>query len=246
MPVRTLVLFLSFLAASCGGLSGPQYEYEEDLYLRLDGSATLYVNSSIAGLNALRGARFDVTPGARVDRASVRDYFATPATRVRRLNLSRRQNRRFVHLRIDVDDVTRLPEAAPFAWSSYEFSRAGETFEYRQLVGASVGLPVGEVGWTGRELVAFRVHVPSQVVDHNAGAGNLKRGNILVWEQPLTDRLRGEPLALHARLETTSILSRTLVLFATTLGAVGAVFGLIIWLMLRRGERPRDPVRQGA
>ncbi len=246
MPVRALVVFLACLTASCGGLSLPQYEYEEDLYLRLDGSATLYVNSSIAGLNALRGASFDLAPTARVDRDSVRTYFDTPVTRVRRINLSRRENRRFVHLRIEVDDVTRLTDAVPFAWSSYRFSKAGETLEYRQLVGASVGAHVGEVGWTGRELVAFRVHVPSRVVDHNAGAGNLKRGNILVWEQPLTERLRGEPLALHARLETRSILSRTLVLFATTLGAVGAVFGLIIWLMLRRSQSSRDPIRQGA
>jgi hypothetical protein len=227
-------------------VSGPQYEYEEDLHLRLDGSATLYVNSSIAGLDALRGTKFDLAPAAPVDRASVRGYFASPVTRVTRLNLSRRQSRRFVHLRIEVDDVTRLPEAAPFAWSSYRFSRAGETFEYRQLVGASAGVQVGQVGWTGRELVGFRLHVPSRVVDHNAGDENLRRGNILVWEQPLTDRLRGDPLALHARLETRSILSRTLVLFATALGAVATVFAVIIWWMIRRGERPRDVVRQSA
>ena len=32
-----------------------QYEYEEDIYLSLDGSATVYVNTSVAALDALRG-----------------------------------------------------------------------------------------------------------------------------------------------------------------------------------------------
>ena len=57
---------------------------------------------------------------------------------------------------------------------------------------------------------------------HNAGADNQKRGNILVWEQPLTDRLRGEPLVLDARMRTQSILSSTLWLFGATTRGGGA------------------------
>ena len=33
-----------------------QYEYVEDVYLSLDGKATVYVNSSVPALDALRGA----------------------------------------------------------------------------------------------------------------------------------------------------------------------------------------------
>ena len=52
------VLFVSTAACRDTNLFR-QYEYEEDVYLSLDGSATVYVNGSLAALNALRGASFD-------------------------------------------------------------------------------------------------------------------------------------------------------------------------------------------
>ena len=212
-----------------------QYEYEEEIYLSLDGSATVYINASVAALDALRGATFDTSPNARIDRERVRAWFTTPVTRVtRRPSLSRRGGRQLVHVRLEVDNVARLSDALPFAWSSYRFTKEGEVFVYRQTVGQAAPTLVGDVGWKGQELVAFRLHLPSTVVYHNAGAGNLERGNILVWEQRLTDRLRGEPLALDARIESQSILSRTLLLFGATLVAVALTFGVILWWVLRR------------
>jgi len=56
-----------------------QYEYEEEVYLSLVGSATVYVNSSLAALNALRGTAFDPFGSAlvrRVERALIADYEA--------------------------------------------------------------------------------------------------------------------------------------------------------------------------
>ena len=104
-----------------------QYEYEEDVYLSLEGTATLYVNSSIAALDALRGASLDPSPIAAVNRAAVRDYFSSPFAHVTgRIATSRRSGRRFVHVRMDVDDVRSLARMAPFAWSTYEFTREGD------------------------------------------------------------------------------------------------------------------------
>jgi len=224
--------------AACSGAGGlfRQYEYEEDIYLSLDGSATVYVNSSIPALDALRGARFDVSPAARIDRAAVRDYYSSANTHVARVSSTRRSNRRFLHVRIDVDDIRQLNRAAPFAWSSYRFGRAGNEYEYRQEIGPSANRDVGRVGWNGRELVAFRLHLPSKITGQNSGAG-VRRGNILVWEQPLAARQRGEPLILDARMQTESILYRTLWLFAATFAAVAAAFVLVIWWMMSRPVR---------
>jgi hypothetical protein len=104
-------------------------------------------------------------------------------------------------------------------------------------VGQPAGKDVADRNWTGRELVGFRLHLPSRIEYHNAGAANQRRGNILVWEQPLVDRLRGRPLTLDARMQTQSILYRTLGLFGATFVAVALMFGLIIWFVLRRGAR---------
>jgi hypothetical protein len=240
MRIGVVIVLLAALAASCGGGGFfRQYEYEEELYLSLDGSATLYVNSSIPALNALRGSAFDTNPAASLDREAIRAYFTTPVTRVtRRPSISRRNGRLFIHVRMDVDDVTKLAQAAPFGWSSYQFAKDGDLFRYQQTMRAAVGKPVANANWTGKELVAVRLHLPSRIVYHNAGPGNPQRGNILAWEQPLTKRLEGEPLTLEARMDAQSILYRTLVLFGATFVVVAIGFVLLIWWIFRRGAKP--------
>jgi hypothetical protein len=216
-----------------------QYEYEEDVYLSLDGSAVVYVNASVPALDALRGASFDTSTNATIDRDAVRAWFTTPVTSVtRRPTLSRRSGRRFAHVRLDVDDVRSLSRAQPLAWSTYSFGKDGDLFAYKQVIGPPTAKPVDGVGWTGDEIVAFRLHLPSNVVYTNASAENHKRGNILVWEQSLRDRLNGKPLTLEARIESESILSHTLLLFGATFLAVAATFGAAIWLVMRRGGKP--------
>jgi len=217
------------------------YEYEEDMYLSLDGSATVYVNSSIAALNALRGTSFDQSPAARIDRDAVRQYFASSNTHVAAVRTSRRSGRRFVHVRLDVDDIRALDAAEPFAWSTYALRRADDEFVFEQRVGAPTGRDVGSVEWTGREVVAFRVHLPSKITDQNTHHA-VERGNILVWEQPLGDRLRGVPLMLDAKMQTESILYRTLWLFAATFLAVVILFVAVIWWVLRRGEAAQHAI----
>ena len=222
------------LAASCstGGLFR-QYEYEEEMYLSLDGTTTVYVNSSVAALDALRGTSFSSNPSAAVDRDKAREWYSTPVTRVTRVTTSRRSNRRFVHVRLDVDDVRKLGDAAPFAWSVYDFKLDGNRYIYTQKVASSAAKEVGSVGWTGQEIAAFRLHLPSKVEYQNTDSP--KRGNILVWEQSLDDRRKSVPLTLETRIETQSILYRTLWLFGITFVVVAVMFaGLIAWI-LRKG-----------
>src|SRR5690348_10045347 len=164
MRIRALVvLAIALASAACSGASlFRQYEYEEEIYLSLDGTATVYVNSSVAALNALRGASLTLGPTARVNRDQVRALYTSPTTHVTWVRESRRSNRRFVHVRLEADDITTLSSVAPFAWSSYAFRRDGDEFVYRQTIGSAANRDVGRVGWTGRELVAFRLHLPSK------------------------------------------------------------------------------------
>jgi hypothetical protein len=243
MRIRALVpLAIAFAISACSGASlFRQYEYEEEIYLSLDGTATVYVNTSVAALDALRGAAFDASPTARVNRDAIRAFYTSPATHVTWVRESRRNGRRFVHVRLDADDINKLSTAPPFAWSSYTFRREGDEFVYHQTIGASSARDVGNVGWTGRELVAFRLHLPSKINFHNSGT-DVRRGNILVWEQPLADRLHGSPLTLETRIQTQSILYRTLWLFGATFVAVVIAFVVVLWWVLRRGPRHAETV----
>ncbi len=77
------------------------------------------------------------------------------------------------------------------------------------------------------------MHLPSKVTYENA-AGGTERGNIVVWEQPLPERLKGVPLELQVRMQTDSILIRTLSLFGAMMAAVAVTFAAAIWFVKTR------------
>ena len=185
---------------------------------------------------ALRGLPLDVKPRALVDRAQVRALYTSPVTEVTRVSTSRRNGRRFVHVRLSVSDIRALQTAAPFAWSRYALAQRGDEYVYTQHVGAAAGTAVGDVGWKGDEFVAFRMHLPAKIRFHNAPSKQVDRGNILAWEQTLKDRLAGTPLTMEVRLDTQSILYRTLWLFGLMFALVAVLFVAIIWWVVRAGR----------
>ncbi len=201
---RAVLAMVVLIASGCSAGLVTQYEYEEEIYLAVDGSATVYVNASIPSLVNLRGMDLDASPTARLDRAKLRRLFTSPVTRVTRISSWRRFGRLFVQVRLDVDDIRKLSDAPPFSWESFQLDRKDDLLVYRDRVGPSAVRPAGDVGWNGRELVAFRLHLPSKIRYHNAGPENFKRGNILVWEQTFAERQAGKPLDMEARIETVS------------------------------------------
>jgi len=212
-----------------------QYEYDERVELSLDGSAVVHISASIPALVALRGATLSVDPEARFDRYAFRRLYEGPGVSVREVSTSRRHGRRFVHVRLDVSDIAALPKLVPLSWSRYRLDRLDEEFRFVHEVGPAAELDVGDVGWTGSELIAFRVHPPSRINFHNSPLG-VERGNMLVWEQTLRERLSGAPLRMEARMQTESILYRTLWLFGTTFIAAMMVLAAIIWYVSRKGR----------
>jgi hypothetical protein len=62
------------------------------------------------------------------------------------------------------------------------------------------------------------------------------RGNILAWEQHLSDRLDGQPITIAVRMESQSILYLTLWLFAGAFTAAVLTLIALIWWTMRRGR----------
>lgn len=233
---RGAVALAALVFASCQALGiVKQYEYDERIELSLDGSAVVDINASVPALVALRGATLSVDPEARFDRQAFRRLYEGPGATVREVSAFRRHGRRFVHVRLDVADIRELPRLVPLSWSRYKLERLNDEFRFLQEVGPGVQLDVGDVGWTGNELVAFRVHLPSRINFHNSRLG-VERGNILAWEQTLRERMAGTPLKMEARMQTASILYRTLWLFAMTFVAAMAVLAAILWWVSRKGR----------
>ena len=253
-----LAIALAAAATACAGHSplGPDYEYEEDLTLSMDGSATLVVNTSIVALDALRGMSLD--PDERPDqlRDQVRALYESPYTKVGRISTWTRRGRRFVGIRVGVPDLVSLPKAAPFSWSKYELRAEGEQVTFRQTLSKPPAAVRPPPEWRGDEIIAFRVHLPARIRFQNSRyidggpSRPASRGNILTWEQRLQQRLEGRPIAyaedktpdvMEVRMDRESILYRTLWLFGIAFTAALLVLAGLIWLTMRKG---RDEVTE--
>jgi hypothetical protein len=56
----------------------------------------------------------------------------------------------------------------------------------------------------------------------------------------LIDRIKGVPVDIEVRMETQSILIRTLSLFGLTIALAAAAFALVIWWVMRHGRGSRS------
>lgn len=234
---------MGVIAVSCVNPLARQYEYDEQTYLDVDGSATIVVAASVPALVALRGLPLDSSPSARIDSDMVRAAFETAGCTVQNVSRPwRRNGRRFVQARLAVEDVRLASRCEPLAWSTYSFTATDEEIRYHQVVGAATGVVPDGVEWTGQELVGFKLHLPSRVTYQNVrrlednAPGTVERGNILTWEQRLGDRLQGVPVDIEVRTEAESILYRTVSLFAGAFVAAVLVLVALIWYTIRRGR----------
>ncbi len=243
------VVGLAGQLAACNRVLGKEYEYEEDATLALDGSAVVNINASIASLVALRGMDLDANARTRFDQqyvANVRRQAEAAGCRVERVSSTswHRSGRRFIQIRLFVPDMRAAAQCGLLSWSKYLYIDSGTEISLHQDVGASAGKDVPAVNWDGREIVAFKLHLPSKITFHNmrdidSGLAMAPlRGNILAWEQRLTDRRAGTPLVMEMRMDRESILRRTMLLFAAAFAAAIIVMGGAIWWTLKRPRRP--------
>jgi hypothetical protein len=88
------------------------------------------------------------------------------------------------------------------------------------------------------------LHVPSTILEHNAkaldahGPREPDRGNILTWEQSLSDRRASVPIAIDVRMDQQSILAHTLLLFIGAFAAALVTLGAVVWAIRKSGKNP--------
>ena len=258
MRAAAAALVVAAAVTACNGQRGPlgpEYEYEEDLTLHLDGSATLVVNASVPALIAIRGLPLNAELRTRGDQLTdqLQALYASPYTTVGRISNWTRHGRRFVGIHLTVTDVRELSKVAPFSWAKHELREEGEQVVFRETLSKPGTAPdaLAKAKLTGDEIVAFRLHLPARIRFQNSHyldrpeSRPTSRGNILTWEQRLGQRMAGKPIAyaadrtadvMEVRMDRQSILYRTLWLFGLAfLAALLAIAGLI-WLTMRRGH----------
>ena len=215
---------------------------------RADGRATVVIDASIPALVALRKLPLDPTLRSSVDRELVRRLYADAGCEDVRVGQPWiRRGRRFVQIRVATSDINQLHRCGPLSWSTYRLIRDEDTMTYDQVVGAPEVADDGTVNWDGRELVPCKLHLPSRILSHNVkrledGAnGKTERGNILTWEQRLSDRRTGRPIEMTARMHAQSILHRTLWLFGGAFTAAVVMLSMLVWWTMRRARMRQKP-----
>jgi hypothetical protein len=249
-----LVALAAFVLAGCGAF-GREYEYDEELYLNTDGSASVVINSSVLALVALRGLPLESSLHTRFDREQIRRLYESLGCHVVRIGQPwYRHGRRFIQVRLSTADVRSFSGCTALAWSTYRFDRSAGLIHFEQTLGKSASPPDAAVSglapqeaaagaWNGSERVAFRVHLPSKVQSHNVrrlsdnATGDIERGNILTWEQWLVDRRASVPITMQVTMDPQSILYRTLGLFAGSFLAAVVFLAGLVWWIVRKGRR---------
>ena len=218
---------LMSLLASCS-----QYEYEEEVDLRVDGSGEFTIHATKDVFSSLHGVR-------RMDSDTeflkeLRTFYDSPVFEVVSVTRSRRNARTFFHIRARFDDLGELSKQAGLAIRALRIGR-GEELSLKAHV-------EGKDKWKGvarlpdEALVAFRFHFPSPVRYHNSTSG-LERGNIVRWETSVSELRRGVPLHLEARFDRRTVFSMTLILLAAAGALVILVISASLYFLTRLGRR---------
>ena len=96
----------------------------------------------------------------------MRKFYESNGVTLAQMSTSRRDGRRFIHLRLKVADVRNCTRPA-FAWETFGLLEDGDE-DVQADRRPPTGRDVGNVGWNGSELVAFRLHLPARIRYHNA------------------------------------------------------------------------------
>lgn len=218
---RTVALSLLVLA-SCAS-----YEYEEEIFLEVDGSGRFRVSGSAEALESIHGLE-------KADAAVMERYFEDPSVALASVRENEKNGRRFVHVQgrfSHWSDVCRHPAFAERGCGLIE-TQDGLKLRF-SLPPLSRPPPDSS---DEEAILAVRFHIPSTVTYHNAARG-IERGNILRWERPLWSHSGEEPLEITVEFDRRSVLSATVRILVLALSTVVVAILVAVGAMVRKGRR---------
>jgi hypothetical protein len=226
--MRWLALTL-LAAASLRGCVA--YEYEHELWVRVDGSGTVNVTGRPELWTAFKGLSVPADEDAAL--AAARRLFEESGLRVRRVTVTQRAGRDYLFVSADFDDVNRLAGTPAFPDLRVDLHPDGDRL---RLYGTWTP-PKSPGGPADDGQMAVRFHLPSKVYEHRNAMDGVERGNIVGWRQDVRTALGGGGLEFGALIDRRSILVSTVGLFAAAIVLALAILGALILWVRRRGAR---------
>src|SRR5512140_909401 len=230
IPRLAVVLLLAATLRGC-----LRYEYEHEIWLRVDGSGQIAVTGRPALWTAFKGLPVDEKDPAALQKAA-RALFERSGLEVRKVQLVRRRGHRYLYVAADFKDVNRISYTPAFPDLRVGLRREGG----RLKLDGSWQRPIQLLPGTSEPrdgLIAVRFHLPSKVYSHRRAVEGLERGNILGWRQETAAALDGGRIEFGAELDGRSILFSTVMLFAGAVVLAALLLATALWAVVRRGRR---------
>ena len=210
------------------------YEYEEEVFLEVDGSGRLRVSGSSEILQALNGLNgLNRTDGGSM--SSMTSRFEGPGFELDSVRESEREGRKFVHVQGRFADWNELCAHPAFADRE---CRLDVTDDDELELYLTLPRPEGDIpeGVSPDAPLALRFHFPSTVHYHNSRS-DIERGNIIGWERTASEHFDAPELVVEARFERRSVLATTVVTLGTAIAVILFLVALALLLMVRKGRR---------
>lgn len=218
------------------------YEYEHEIWLNVDGSGTIEVTGRPALWTAFKSLPLPEGADPEATRRAARELLERSGLEVRRVTLTKRRGRPYLHVIADFRDVNRISYTPAFPDLRVGLRReAGRLHLDGSWQRPIEALPGGEGDREGT--MAVRFHLPSKVYGHRNAAFGVERGNILGWVQETGAALDGGRLEFGAEMDERSILSSTVMLFAGAVMLAVLLLSAALWAVVRRGRK--DLARSG-
>jgi hypothetical protein len=211
------------------------YEYEHEVWLRVDGSGTVNVTGRPGLWTAFKSLPLDESDPDAMKKAA-RELFERSGLQVRRITVTSRRGHLYLFVSADFKDVNRISYTPAFPDLRIGLRREGGRLKldgsWQRPIEALTG---GEKDREG--LMAVRFHLPSKVYGHRRAADGVERGNILSWRQETAAALDGGRLEFGADMDERSILSSTVMLFAGAVVLAVLLLALALWAVVRQGRK---------
>jgi hypothetical protein len=244
--LRRLVALL-FAATALRGCAS--YEYEHEIWLRVDGSGTVNVTGRPALWTAFKSLPLDPQGDPAELKRKATELFERSGLSVKSVTLTTKRGQRYLFVSADFKDVNRISFTPAFPDLRVGVRREGG----RLILDGSWQRPLDALagGEHDRDgLMAVRFHLPSKVYRHRNAAFGVERGNILSWPQDTAAALDGGRLEFGAEMDERSILSSTVMLFVGAVVLAVLLLATALWAVVRRGRRDLarggSPPRAGA
>lgn len=231
----TRFLSVLVLAVSLSGCAA--HEFEQEFWLRTDGSGSFSLTAPLWVWNAVKNVGDARNLETTVNVESVGALFKDPAILDPHVKAVTRGGDACITVTADFQDINALVGTRGFPDLVVAMRPEGRrlrmfgVWRRPQFAGNAQGNDTG--------LMAVRFHIPSEIFEHRNATLGVERGNVLSWQQTLSSGLAGAPLDFGATIGTRSVLRATpAVLGLMTFGGVGAI-ALVLSYFLRRGRRRR-------